>query len=118
MNTLLKTGFSKKKFAIKKNQAMHKIIANINSKGKGFFALEIDNKTIGQIKVQLNNNELILLDTIVPVKRYLYTIRNFLLQAVVEFARMHELKIITLSKFTQQQFSSNPLIYVDVWEKA
>ena len=97
---------------------MYKITANINSNGKGSFALEIRNKTIGQIKVRLNGNELILLDTIVLVKRYLSLIGNLLLQKAVEYARMHQLKIVTLSKFAQQQFSSDPASYADVWEKA
>jgi hypothetical protein len=96
---------------------MHKITVNINSNGKGSFALEIRNKTIGQIKVRLNDNELILLDTIVLVNRYLHLIGNLLLQGVVEYARMHELKIVTLSKFAQRQFSNNPALYADVWEK-
>ena len=96
---------------------MYKITVNINSNGKGSFALEIRNKTIGQIKVRLNDNELILLDTIVLVNRYLHLIGNLLLQEVVEYARMHELKIVTLSKFTQRQFSGNPALYADVWEK-
>ena len=97
---------------------MHKITAKINSNGKGSFALEIRNKTIGQIKIDLDGNELKVLDTVVLVNKYLHLIGNLLLQGVVEFARMHELKIITLSKFAQQQFSSNPLLYADVWEKA
>jgi uncharacterized protein len=97
---------------------MHKIIININGNGKGFFALEVRNKTIGQIKVDLEGNELKVLDTVVLVNKYLHLIGNLLLQGVVEFARMHELKIITLSKFAQQQFSNNPLLYADVWEKA
>jgi len=97
---------------------MHKITININWNGKGIFALEVRNKTIGQIKVDLEGNELKVIDTVVLVNKYLHLIGNLLLQGVVEFARMHELKIITLSKFAQQQFSSNPLLYADVWEKA
>src|SRR6476646_274571 len=97
---------------------MHKITININGNGKGFFALEIRNKTIGQIKVDLEGNVLKVLDTVVLVNKYLHLIGNLLLQGVVEYARMHELKIITLSKFAQQQFSSDPALYADVWEKA
>jgi len=97
---------------------MYRVSAHINENGKGSFALEIRNKTIGQIKVDLEGNELKVIDTVVLVNKYLHLIGNLLLQGVVEFARMHELKIITLSKFAQQQFSSNPLLYADVWEKA
>jgi len=114
----LKTAFWKNKFVIQKMSVMHKITVSINGNGKGFFALEIRNKTIGQIKVDLDGNELKVVDTVVLVNSYLHLIGNLLLQGIVEYARMHELKIVTLSAFAQQQFSSNPSLYADVWEKA
>jgi superoxide dismutase len=97
---------------------MHKFIANIKRNGKGFFALKIRDKTVGQVSIDLYGNELKILDTEVLVSTYLYPFGNLLLQKIVEYARMRELKIITLSKFAQQQFSSNPTLYADVWEKA
>jgi hypothetical protein len=97
---------------------MHKFIANIKRNGKGFFALKIRDKTVGQVSIDLYGNELKILDTEVLVSTYLYPFGNLLLQKIVEYARMRELKIIALSKFAQQQFSSNPTLYADVWEKA
>src|SRR5678816_3377745 len=97
---------------------MHKYFINIKKNGKEFFTLKIKDKTVGQINIDLDGNELKILDTEVFVSSYLYSFGNLLLQKIVEYARMHELKIITLSKFAQQQFSSNPLLYADVWEKA
>ena len=97
---------------------MYKISININNNGKGFFALNQLNKTIGKIKFTLTDSELIVLDTIVLVKNHLHSIAGMLIQEIVEYARMHELKIITISKFVQKQFSNNPLLYADVWEKA
>ena len=97
---------------------MYTISAHINENGEGAFTLEIKNKAVGQIKVDLDGSELKLLDTVVKVNKSLHRVGNLLLQGVVEYARMHELKIITLSKFTQQEFSSNPSLYADVWEKA
>ena len=40
-----------------------------------------------------------------------------LINEIVDYARVHELKIITISKFVQKQFSSNPELYADVWER-
>ena len=97
---------------------MYKISININKNGEGFFSLDRANKTVGKIKFALINGELILLDTIVLIKRYLVLIGRKLLHEIVEYARMHELKIITISKFVQKHFSNNPLLYADVWEKA
>ena len=90
----------------------------MNETGKGYFALVIENKIVGQIEVSLAGSELILFDTIVPVKRYLHSIGSRILHEVVEYARMHELKIITVSRYVQRQFSNNPALYADVWEKA
>ena len=97
---------------------MHKFTANIKRNGKGFFALKIKDKTVGQMTIDLDGNELKILDTVIHVSTCLYPFGNLLLQKIVEYARMHELKIVTLSKFAQQQFSSDPALYADVWEKA
>jgi hypothetical protein len=96
---------------------MQKIIVNINSNGKGYFALEVRNKTIGHIIVELAGNELKVLDTVVLVGRYLPLIGKLLLQGIVKYARLHELKIVAISKFVQQQFNSDPGSYADVLEK-
>ena len=97
---------------------MYQVSININEDGKGSFALGSGCKTVGEIKVQLIDGELILLDTIVLSKPNLHAVGSRILQETVEYARMHELKIVTISKFAQKQFSSNPALYADVWEKA
>ena len=96
---------------------MYKIFIHIDENGKGSFVLSLGGKTMGRINVNISGNELILLRTIVPVKRYLHTVGNRLLQEIVDYARMHELKIITVSAFVKRQFSSDPASYADVWEK-
>jgi hypothetical protein len=96
---------------------MYTISININMSGEGYFALNIGNKTVGRIEINLSGNELVLLDTIIHSSRYIHSVTNRLLHEIVEYARMHELKIITISKFVQKQFSSNPALYADVWEK-
>jgi len=97
---------------------MYQVSININEEGKGSFALGSGCKTVGEIKFQLIDGELILLDTIVLRKPNLHAVGSRILKETVEYARMHELKIVTISKFVQKQFSSNPALYADVWEKA
>ena len=96
---------------------MHKIIVNIKSNGKGFFALEIKNKTIGHVMVERDGNELKVLDTVVLVGRYLPLIGKLLLQGIVKYARLHDLKIVAISKFLQQRFGSELASYPEVCEK-
>ena len=97
---------------------MHWVSININEDGKGSFAFCTGSKTLGEIKVQLMDGELILLDAIVVSKPDLHAVGKRILREIVAYARMHELKIVTISKFAQQQFRSNPGLYADVWEKA
>jgi len=95
---------------------MQKIIVNIKPSGKGYFALEVRNKTIGHILVELAGNELKVLDTVVLVGRYLPVIGKLLLHGIVRYARLQELKIVAISKFVQQIFNSDPASYADVLE--
>ena len=96
---------------------MHQVSININEDGKGSFALGCDCTTVGEIKIQLIDGELILLDIIVLCRPNLHAVGKRILRETVEYARMHELKIVTITKFAQKQFSSNPELYADVWEK-
>ena len=97
---------------------MHHVSININEDGIGSFAFCTGSKTLGEIKVQLMDGELILLDIIVDSKPDLHVVGKRILREIVAYARMHELKIVTIAKFAQKQFSSNPALYADVWEKA
>ena len=97
---------------------MKNISININKNGKGFFALSHGRRICGKMVFNLFDGELLLLDTVIPCRRKLYPIGLRLLEGVVEYARMHELKVITISKFVQQQFSSHAHLYGDLWEKS
>ena len=78
---------------------MHKFIANIKRNGKGFFALKVKDNIVGQMTIDLNGNELKILHTTAFVSTNSYSFGDLILQKIVEYARMHELKIITLSRF-------------------
>jgi len=97
---------------------MHKFFVNIKRNGKGFFALRVRDNTVGQITIDLDGNKLKILDTVDLAGTYLYPFRKLLLEKIVEYARMRELKIIPVSPFAQRQFSSDPASYADVWERA
>jgi predicted GNAT family acetyltransferase len=93
---------------------MYTISTEFDNLGKGVITLKLGIETAGELMINLNGNELVLIETLVPVKRYLHCIGSRLMQEALEYARMHELKISTLSKFVKKQFSSNPSLYADV----
>ena len=97
---------------------MYQVSININEDGKGSFAFGNGCNILGEIKIQLLDGVLILLDTIVGSKPNLHDVFQHIIWETVEYARMHELKIVTVAKVAQKQFSSNPALYADVWEKA
>jgi hypothetical protein len=51
--------------------------------------------------VELAGKELKVLDPVVLVGRYLPLIGKLLLQGIVKYARLYELKIVAISKFVQ-----------------
>ena len=118
MNGPLKPALPKRKFVLQNSKMMQKIIVNIKPNGEGYFALEVRSKTIGHILVELAGRELKILDTVVLVGRYLPLIGNLLMQGIVKYARLHELKIVAISRFVQQLFSNDPASYADVLKKA
>jgi hypothetical protein len=97
---------------------MYSIAIHISESGEDFFATEVGSRQVGKIDISLSGSELILNDTNILAKRYVRSVFKRLLHETVEFTRMHELKIVTVSRFVQKQFSSNPAKYTDVWKKA
>ena len=97
---------------------MENISININPDGKGSFALMHGRRVVGRIGILLFDGELMLLDTVVPCRRELFPVGLRILTEAVEYARMHQLKVITISRFVQRRFSSHVALYADVWEKA
>lgn len=97
---------------------MYSIEIDISERCGGFFALSVLGHQAGRIDILLHGSELILTHTTIILKKYQDLIAKKLIREVVEYAKMHELKIITISKFVQMQFSKCPAKYADVWEKA
>ena len=97
---------------------MFKIIMYFRENGKGLFSLKLGSKLIWRMKVLLVGNELMVLDSTAFIKRSYRFAGILLLEEVVAYARMHELKVIAISRFVQKLFSHNPALYADVWEKA
>lgn len=83
-----------------------RIFLNINKAGKGFFALRRGTLTIGKMLFNLSPSAITLIDTEAINKYYLEPITKRLLQELIAFANMRELKIVTSSDILQSQLTS------------
>ena len=82
---------------------MYSISNHINEKGKGFFALQMSGRLLGKLNIAISGNEMLLLDTtIITGGLNKNSITDFLQQGIMEYARIHELKIITVERFIRE----------------
>src|SRR5258708_2757329 len=101
----------------KKGNATHCVTVKFDKRDNGRFVLVANKKTLAYMKVKLVGSYLVLVETVSSVRNKLSVFGSCLLLEVLQFARMHVLKIITISTFARKKFSSHPLLYEDVWEK-
>lgn len=97
---------------------MYQISIHIGISGEGSFVLHAANHQAVRINVTLRGDVLILRETVLSARKQAKAHISRLLYEIVEYARMHALKIITLSRVIQQKFHQNARNYQDVWESS
>ena len=97
---------------------MHNFTVYINEQGVGVFSVFIKRKKVALMKIQIKDSDLIVHKTTVLAEKNTKRAAKELLNEVVEYARMHTLKVISQSKYVRMQFQKQPFTYADVWEKA
>jgi predicted GNAT family acetyltransferase len=88
-----------------------------NEKGQSIFFMEEDGEPIAEMVAGIVGNELTVYHTEVFPKGEGRGLGKELLRAVVEYARMHDLKVIPLCPFVLAQFARYPEQYSDIWKK-
>ena len=68
---------------------MNEVLIDVHEDGKGLFSLDLGYNVTAQIKCHLNDGELVVLDTVVSDKRNLNWMGSWILDEIVEYARMH-----------------------------
>ena len=69
------------------------------------------------MKVRLVGSYLVLVEMVTSVRNKLNIFGSCIILEVLQYARMHASKIITVSPFVRKKFSSYPSLYLDVLEK-
>jgi predicted GNAT family acetyltransferase len=89
----------------------------LNNHNQGAFKVHGDVGQFGEMQVAINPKNIIVFHTEVSEAAEGKGFAKQLLNAMVEYARQHKLKVIALCPYTNAQFTKHPELYNDIWEK-
>ncbi|HEY0031340.1 MAG TPA: GNAT family N-acetyltransferase [Bacteroidia bacterium] len=93
------------------------VLLRIDETKRGAFIIEENRFPIAEMKVHLEDNDLVVEDTQVAEEMRGNNLGKTLLEAMVDHARMNEFKIVPVCSFVKKQFEKNPEEYKDVWKE-
>ena len=93
---------------------MQNVTLNLNDKGHGAFIIKEGEEKLGEMVVSISGSDLTVYHTEVEPEAEGKGLSKVLLQAMVDHARQHELKVIPLCSFVSAQFKRHPEMYADV----
>ena len=93
---------------------MQNVTLNLNDKGHGAFIIKEGEEKLGEMVVSISGSDLTVYHTEVEPEAEGKGLSKVLLQAMVDHARQHELKVIPLCSFVNAQFKRHPEMYADV----
>lgn len=94
---------------------MENIRLNINEHGDGAFYILQDDKIIGKMLVGISGKDLNVYHTEVMIEGQGFAKK--LLNAMVSYAREHQMKVIPYCPYVHAQFKRHPEEYADIWNK-
>jgi predicted GNAT family acetyltransferase len=92
-----------------------KIQLELKENGKGAFFIEQDGKRVAEMVISIAPGNLTVHHTEVDDKLQGQGISTELLEAMVAYAREHQLKVIPLCNYVSVQFKRHRTKYKDVW---
>jgi len=96
---------------------MQEIKFEINKTGRGAFFFEEGGKRMGEMIISISDKILTVYHTEVLPEMEGKGLAPKLVEAMVDHARTHQLKIIPLCPYVSSAFKKNPEKYRDVWYK-
>ena len=89
----------------------------LNEKGHGGFYILDGTEQLGEMVISINGNRLTVYHTEVSAKAEGKGLAKILLEAMVDYARKNDLKVIPLCPYVHLQFNRHPEQYADIWFK-
>lgn len=96
---------------------MEEVTLHLNEKNQGAFYVMEGVKRKGEMVVGISGKNLTVYHTEVADKAEGKGLAKKLLDAMVDYARKNDLKVIPLCAYVQAQFKRHPQEYADVWQK-
>lgn len=90
----------------------------LNEKGRGAFLIMDGEDQLGEMAVAIIGSEMVVYHTEVSPKAEGKGLAKVLLNAMVAYARDHELKVVPLCPFVHAQFRRHPQDFEDIWVKS
>lgn len=86
-------------------------------KGESVFAIEENGEQIAEMVVAISGKEMSVYHIEVAEKLEGHGIGKKLIDAMSDYARAHELKVIPFCPYVHAQFKRHPEEYADIWKK-
>lgn len=96
---------------------MSNVELHLNQHRRGGFTVAGDSGQWGKMEIAIEGKHVIVYHTEVTKAAEGKGFAKQLLDAMVSYARQHNLKVIPLCSYTNTQFIKHPELYEDVWEK-
>ncbi|MCW3090124.1 MAG: acetyltransferase [Ferruginibacter sp.] len=95
---------------------MQEIVTTFNEKGSGAFYVKEGEERLAEMIVEVKGKVLTAFHTEVFAAES-KGMGKSLLNAMVTYARQHQLKVVPLCLFVHAQFKRHPELYADIWQK-
>ena len=96
---------------------MEEIQLQLDNNGDGAFYLKVDGEQIGEMVININGKLLTVYHTEVSEKAEGNGYGKKLLKAMVDHARVNQLKVKALCPYVHAQFKRHPDEYADIWKE-
>jgi len=96
---------------------MSEVTLRLNDNGEGGFFIFDGEEQLGEMIVSITGNQLTVYHTEVSAKAEGKGFAKLLLNAMTDYVRANELKVIPICPYVHLQFRRHPDEYADIWLK-
>jgi predicted GNAT family acetyltransferase len=102
---------------IHSKKIMAEVKLKLDNRRRGAFYIEEDGKQAGEMVIGLSETTLTVYHTEVDPAMEGRGLARLMLNAMVAYAREHELQVLPLCEYVHTQFRRHPDEYADIWKR-